>query len=61
MRKYAISLNNYLEASDMLLIFAEEKCVNTQIRNNSLLDMEIKRDIYLKKLIDSKQMRLSIF
>lgn len=50
MRKYAKIFSGNLFAEEKLYIFTERKCVNTQ---KFLFDMEIKRDIYLKKLIGS--------
>lgn len=51
MRKYAIIFNGNLPITKELTIFAENKCVNTHIFSAK---MEIKRDIYLQKLIESK-------
>lgn len=51
MRKYAQVFIRYLAVTNELSIFVENKCVNTLKFSTN---MEIKRDIYLQKLIDSK-------
>lgn len=51
MRRYAQVFIRYLAVTNELSIFVENKCVNTRKFSTN---MEIKQDIYLQKLIDSK-------
>lgn len=51
MRKYAQVFIRYLAVTNELSIFVENKCVFPHLFSTN---MEIKRDIYLQKLIDSK-------
>lgn len=51
MRKYAQVFSGYLVVTNELSIFVKKKCGNTR---KFPTNMEIKRDIYLQKLIDSK-------